>query len=109
MPNSALFWIGMEVVSFDSIHFSTCHDYQVTDHPSTLHDSVHNLMVTAHIADTMITTKIPVQVNRNATKAERQLSTRAFLDFNLTQVDTPVTIYEKGWDQIKLLFLSQQV
>ena len=80
--HSALFYAGVEV----------------SDHHAATHESVHNITITASISDTIITTEVPIQVVRNATKADRQLTTRAFLDFNLTQVGNPVTIYEK--DQV---------
>ena len=71
---------------------------EISDHHAATHQSVHNITITASISDMIITTGVPIQVVRNATKADRQLNTRTFLDFNLTQVGNPATIYEK--DQV---------
>ena len=68
----------------------------MSDHPSAVHDSVHNISITAWVGDDNLTATIPIKISRNATKEDRMLNTRAFLDFNLTQVDSAVTIYEKG-------------
>ena len=68
----------------------------MSDHPSTVHDSVHNISITAYFGNETLNASIPIKISRNATKEDRMLNTRTFLDFNLTQVDSAVTIYEKG-------------
>ena len=68
----------------------------MSDHPSAVHDSVHNISITAYVGNDTLNASIPIKISRNATKEDRMLNTRTFLDFNLTQVDSAVTIYEKG-------------
>ena len=40
--------------------------------------------------------EIEIGVVRNASKLDRQTKTRAFLDFNTTQVNSTEIIFEKG-------------
>ena len=68
----------------------------MSDHPSAVHESVHNISVSAWVGEDNLTASIPIKITRNATKEDRMLKTRTFLDFNVTQVDSAVTIYEKG-------------
>ena len=68
------FWIGVEV----------------SDHPSTPADSVHNVSVTASIADIILTKDIPLTIKRSATKDERKLSIIGNIDFLLKGLGTKV-------------------
>ena len=69
---------------------------QISDHPSATNGSSHNISVTATMDGIVKSSIFAIEVERNATKLDRQTYTRAFLDFNTTQSNSTEIIFEKG-------------
>ena len=57
---------------------------------------MHKLLIKADINGVQKEKEVEIGVVRNASKYDRQKTTRAFLDFNTTQVGNTEIIFEKG-------------
>ena len=57
---------------------------------------MHKLLIKADINGVQKEKEVEIGVVRNASKYDRQKTTRAFLDFNTTQMGNTEIIFEKG-------------
>ena len=69
---------------------------KISDHPLATNGSVHKLLIKADMMGIKKEREVEIGVVRNASKLDRQTKTRAFLDFNTTQVNSTELIFEKG-------------
>ena len=68
---------------------------ELSDHQDTYHNSLHELKLVAHVADTVVTGHQSLQVIRDYNTSARLTVGRPALNYTLAMVDTPNTIYQQ--------------
>eukprot|EP00090_Calanus_glacialis_P002056 TRINITY_DN11545_c0_g1_i1.p1 TRINITY_DN11545_c0_g1~~TRINITY_DN11545_c0_g1_i1.p1 ORF type:complete len:1257 (-),score=209.03 TRINITY_DN11545_c0_g1_i1:263-3970(-) len=75
---------------------------EISDHPATIDESIHQMHASVFVADQVITKQVNITVKRDASKKQREKTIRPFLDFSLDRVrpagssSTGTIMYKQG-------------